>query len=87
MSKFSHHPTIVPNKYTSTVVLKTVDFLKYKEKSNKKVDTFYIHKKRVIGEEVFLEIRSMRVNEFCQLLTDWNIDWKYYRFHGQYKKQ
>lgn len=87
MSEFSHYPKIIPNKYTSTVVLKTIDFLRYKEKSYKKLDKFYIHKKRVQGEEVFLEIRSARINEFCDLLTNWNIDWKYYRFHTQYLKQ
>jgi len=87
MSKFTHKPIIIPHKYTSTIVLLQEDFLRYKKKTNKKVDKFYIHKKRVIGEQVFLEIRSMRVNEFCQLLTDWNIDWKYYRFHTQYRQQ
>jgi len=87
MSKFSHNPIIIPHKYTSTIVVSLEHFKRYREKTNKKVDKFYIHKKRVIGEEVFLEIRSMRVNEFCQLLTDWNIDWKYYRFHNAYKQQ
>lgn len=87
MSNFSHKPIIIPHKYTSTIIVSLNGFQQYKKKTNDKVNKFYIHKKRVIGEEVFLEIRSMRVNEFCQLLTDWNIDWKYYRFHTTYKQQ
>ncbi|MFW6029327.1 MAG: hypothetical protein ACOCRO_03645 [Halanaerobiales bacterium] len=87
MSKFTHNPIIIPHKYTSTIVLSQPGYLKYKNKTNRKVDKFYIYKKRVVDDQVFLEIRSMRVNEFCQLLTDWNIDWKYYRFHTTYKQQ
>lgn len=75
MSKFTHKP-IVPIRYTTTVFVPVDEFGIYKKKTNKKNDKFYIHKRRVINGEVVLEIRSLRINEFCQLLTDWGISWR-----------
>ena len=73
--RFSHG-YIAPVRYTTTVILKLEDFKKFKEKTNEKINKFYIHKKRVVDNWVYLEIRSLRVNEFCQLLTDWGIIWE-----------
>jgi len=43
--------------------------------SNQKVLDFYCLGKQVVSNEIILDVRAMRVNEFAQILNDHNIKW------------
>ena len=67
----------VPTSHTTKVEIKEQFWKKLKEVFWKeKVWNFYVINKKVFGDRIDLEIRSMRINEFCDILDHNNIGWK-----------
>lgn len=68
---------IVPIKHITQIKIDMVDYPAFKKmwKSQKVLD-FYCTGKQVFGDYVILDIRSMRINEFTQMLKDNNVKWE-----------
>lgn len=70
---------IIPKRATETISISAVDYLnKFKKKFfNPKLVEFFIFGKTTVGNNIYFEIRSMRVNEFITMLDDFEIRWKH----------
>lgn len=70
---------IIPRRATETISISCVDYLnKFKQKFNRKdLLDFFIFGKTTVGNNIYFEIRSMRVNEFVKMLDDFGIRWKH----------
>lgn len=70
---------IIPTKATETISISAVDYInKFRKKfNNSQNHDFFVFGKTVVGNNVYLEIRSMRVNEFVKTLDDLGIRWKH----------
>jgi hypothetical protein len=68
---------LYPTKETLFIAIELKDYKKFKEvfKSDK-VYKFYVNDRRVIGREVIFITRSMRVNEFVDMLDLNKIKWR-----------
>jgi len=68
---------IFPTGKTTTIAIYLEDRKKINEILwNEKLKQFFIENKLVKGKEIIYEIRSMRVNEFVDLLDENNILWR-----------
>jgi len=70
---------IIPTKATETISMSLVDYSeKFRQhfKSAQATD-FFVFGKTVVGNNVYLEIRSLRVNDFIAMLDDFKIKWKH----------
>lgn len=68
---------IFPDKLTTAVSIFIDDYKRFKEIfGKKKLYDFFVRHKTARGKDVVLEIRSMRVNEFVDILDEHNIRWK-----------
>lgn len=72
---------IRPTRATETISISCVDYLgKFKKKFHSpQLIEFFIFGKTTVGNNIYLEIRSMRVNEFVTMLDDFDIRWKHIR--------
>jgi len=70
---------IIPTKATETICISAVDYLeKFRKKfTTKQAVDFFIFGKSTIGNNIYLEIRAMRVNDFVYMLDEWQIRWKH----------
>jgi hypothetical protein len=69
---------IQPTKGTETIAISCVEFSQHlKHMLNQKQKDFYIFGKLVVGNDVHLQIRAMRVNEFVSILTTYKIKWRH----------
>jgi len=67
---------ITPTKHLMQFKIALEDFPAFKAIwSNQKVLDFYCLGKKVIGNDVIIDIRAMRVNEFAQILNDNSVKW------------
>lgn len=61
---------------TTTVAIPQVMYKKFCDVFwSEKVYNFHVIQKHAIGDEIVFEIRSMRVNEFCDILDLNGIKW------------
>ena len=70
---------IVPTKATETISISLVEYTeKFRQhfKSAQATD-FFVFGKTVVGNNMYLEIRSLRVNDFIQMLDDFKIRWRH----------
>lgn len=68
---------VMPTAYTTTIAIYLSDYEKFEKTFwNKKQVDFFVKNKRVKGKEVIFEIRSLRVNEFVDILDGANIHWR-----------
>ena len=70
---------IIPRRATETVSISGVDYIgKFKKKFNRPdLIQFFIFNKTTVGNNIYFEIRSMRVNEFVKMLDDFEIRWRH----------
>lgn len=70
---------IIPKRATETISISCVDFReKFKPKfHNKQLYDFFIFNKTTVGQNIYFEIRAMRVNEFIKMMDDFKIKWKH----------
>lgn len=70
---------IIPKRATETISISMVEYMdKFKKKFwNPKIIEFFIFGKTTVGNNIYFEIRSMRVNEFVKMLDDFGIRWKH----------
>jgi len=70
---------IRPTRATETIIISSVDYMnKFKDKfRNKQLQDFFIFGKTTVGNNIYFEIRSMRVNEFVKMLDDFSIRWRH----------
>ena len=69
---------IYPTKATETIAVSCDEYSKkLKPIFNQKQTEFYIFGKLVVGVDVHLQIRSMRVNEFTNILDEYSIRWRH----------
>lgn len=70
---------IRPTKATTTIAMSCVDYInKFRPNfHDKKLIEFFIFGKTTVGNDIYLEIRSMRVNEFIMLLENHKIRWRH----------
>ena len=70
---------IIPTKATETISISSVDYInKFRKKFNHaQAESFFVFGKTVVGNNVYLEIRSVRINEFVKMLDDFQIRWKH----------
>lgn len=70
---------IIPRRATETVSISAVEYLgKFKKKfHNPQLIEFFVFNKTTVGNNIYLEIRSMRVNEFVKMLDDFGIRWRH----------
>ena len=76
---------IVPTKATETICISAIDYLdKFRHKfTTKQAVDFFIFGKTTVGSNIYLEIRSMRINDFVYMLDEFGIRWKH--ITGAYK--
>lgn len=68
--------SILPTKHLMQVNISVDDFPIFKSIwKNQKVLDFYCLGRQVIGNNVLLDIRAMRINEFVQILNDHGVKW------------
>lgn len=68
---------IIPTANTTTIAIALKNYSKFRKVFwNKKLIDFFIKNKRVVKKEIIFEIRSMRINEFVDLLDENNIMWR-----------
>jgi len=68
---------IIPTGYTTAIAIYLDDLNKFNMVFwNKKLKDFFINSKSVNGKEIIFEIRSMRINEFIDLLDENDIIWR-----------
>jgi len=68
---------IQPIRFTTEIAISISDWNRFKEVFwSEKVYKFHVVQKKVVGENVNFEIRSLRVNEFCDILDISKIKWK-----------
>ena len=75
-----HVPTkIIPRRATETVSISCVDYINKFKKKFVRPDLiqFFIFGKTTVGNNIYFEIRSMRVNEFVMMLDDFGIRWRH----------
>ncbi len=70
---------IIPTRATETISISAVDYLdKFRHKfTTKQAVDFFVFGKSTIGNNIYLEIRSMRVNEFVYMLDEFGIRWRH----------
>lgn len=70
---------IIPKRATETISISCREYIdKFKKKfHSQNLKDFFIFNKTTVGNDIYLEIRSMRVNEFITMLDDFNIRWKH----------
>jgi len=68
---------IQPVRHTTAISIDLKDWNEFKKVFwSDKVYNFHVIQKIVSGETVKFEIRSMRINEFCDILDKNKIKWK-----------
>lgn len=68
---------IRPIRHTTAIAINLNEWKSFKNVFwSDKVYNFYVTDKKVTGENARLEIRSMRINEFCDILDKNKIKWK-----------
>lgn len=73
--------TIVPVAQTTSIAIPLDEFKKFKEVFwSKSVYDFHINDKRVNGSFVIFQVRSMRVNEFLDILDNNKISWSHINY-------
>lgn len=70
---------IIPKRATETISISCREYIdKFKKKFySQNLKEFFIFNKTTVGNDIYLEIRSMRVNEFITMLDDFGIRWKH----------
>ena len=68
---------IIPDKYIMSIIIPIEEYKKFKSVFwNDKVYEFHVKDKKVVGSEVILGVRAMRVNEFVDILDENKISWR-----------
>lgn len=70
---------IRPTKATETICISAVDYMNvFKDKfRSKQLRDFFIFGQTTVGNDIYFEIRSMRINEFVKMLDDFKIRWRH----------
>lgn len=70
---------VKPDRATTTIAISAVDYLnKFKKKlPQDSIKRFFIWGKTTVGNNIYFEIRSLRVNEFVDILDTYDIRWKH----------
>lgn len=67
---------IKPIRYTTAISISLKDWDIFKKVFwSDKVYKFHVVQKKITGENIIFEVRSMRVNEFCDILDKNKIQW------------
>jgi len=81
MGKNTDQRTIRPVSQTTSIAIPISKGKEFKTIfSNKSVYDFYILSKKVKGNFIIFESRSLRVNEFLDLLEDYGIPWSHINY-------
>ncbi len=73
--------TIVPTAQTTSIAIPLEELQKFKDIFwSKSVYDFHINDKIVNGDFIIFQVRSMRVNEFLDILDDNKISWSYINY-------
>ena len=68
---------INPTTRNTSISIELKDYERFKELFwSEKVYTFHVNSKSVESKRVIFQVRSMRVNEFCDILDDNLIKWQ-----------
>jgi hypothetical protein len=63
---------------TETIALSGVDYLeKFRKYFRTEIQKPFVYGKTTVGNDVYLEIKSTRVNEFVMMLDDFSIRWRH----------
>jgi len=73
--------TIVPVAQTTSIAIPLQELQKFNDVFwSKSVYDFHVNDKKVDGEFIIFQIRSMRVNEFLDILDDNKISWSHINY-------
>jgi hypothetical protein len=70
---------IIPTRATETISISCTDYINKFKGYFRRPDLiqFFIFGKTTVGNNIYFEIRSMRVNEFVTMLDDFGIRWRH----------
>ncbi len=69
--------TIIPTARNTSISIELKDYKKFKELFwSDKVYSFHVNGKSVESNRIVFQVRSMRVNEFCDILDENLIKWQ-----------
>lgn len=81
MGKNTDQQTIKPVAQSTSIAIPINNNKEFKNAFHKKsVYDFYVYSKSVKDNFIIFEVRSMRVNEFLDLLEDFNIPWSHINY-------
>ena len=81
MGKHVDEQTIKPVAQETSIAIPLNEFKDFKQVFWKKsVYDFHVNSKKVKGKYVILQVRSMRVNEFLDILDGNNISWSHINY-------